>query len=132
MITNPKFAVVHVADQQRALEFFSGPLGFEVRTDAPYGEGARWLEVCPPGAQTYLVLAAADAELAELIRQRRGPMSAVWFEADDVDATCAELAARGVVFPVEPQPAPWDPGGATRWAQFADPDGNLYGVSSGP
>ena len=59
-------------------------------------------------------------------------MSAVWFEADDVDATCAELAARGVAFPVEPQPAPWDPGGATRWAQFADPDGNLYGVSSGP
>lgn len=131
MITNPKFAVLHVADQQRALDFCTGTLGFEVQTDAPYGDGARWIEVRPPGAQTYLVLAAADPELAEQIRQRRGPMSTVWFDADDLDATFAELSAKGVRFPVQPQAAPWDPGGTTRWAQFADPEGNLYGVSAG-
>ncbi|MCX2732799.1 VOC family protein [Saccharopolyspora sp. NFXS83] len=130
MITQPKFAVLYVVDQARLLEFFSGTLGFEVLTDAPYGEGARWVEVRPPGARTYLVLAAEDAELAEQIRLRRGPMSTVWFDSDDLDATFAELSAKGVSFPVEPQAAPWDPGGSTRWAQFADPEGNLYGISA--
>ena len=130
MITQPKFAVLHVADQERALEFFAETLGFEVLTDAPYGDGDRWLEVRPPGARTYLVLAAGDPELAARIREQRGPMSTVWFDSDDLDATFAELSAKGVPFPVEPQAAPWGLGGTTRWAQFADPEGNLYGVSA--
>ncbi|WP_243788802.1 VOC family protein [Saccharopolyspora gloriosae] len=130
MITQPKFAVLYVADQDRALKFFSGTLGFEVLTDAPYGDGDRWLEVRPPGARTYLVLAAEDPQLAEQIRLRRGAMSTVWFDSDDLDATFADLSAKGVSFPVEPQAAPWDPGGSTRWAQFADPEGNLYGISA--
>ena len=130
MITQPRFAVLHVADQDRTLEFFSGVLGFEVLTDAPYGDGARWLEVRPPGASTYLVLAAGEPELAERVRAQRGPMSTVWFDCEDLDATFAELRAKGVSFPVEPQAAPWDPGGTTRWAQFADPEGTLYGLTA--
>lgn len=129
MITHPRFVVLYFTDQQRALDFFTGALGFEVRTDAPFGEGKRWLEVQRAGAQTYLVLAAADPELRGIVRERSGPMSAVWFECDDLDATHRDLAGRGVEFPVEPQLAPWDPSGSTRWAQFADPEGNLYGVS---
>src|SRR3954466_3239231 len=42
--------MVPVTDQDRALEFYVGTLGFEKRTDTPYGEGARWGEVAPPGA----------------------------------------------------------------------------------
>lgn len=129
MITHPRFAVLYFTDQQRALDFFTGPLGFEVRTDAPYGEGHRWLEVQRAGAQTYLVLAEADPELRRTVRERSGPMSSVWFDCDDLDATHRELAGSGVEFPVEPQLAPWDPSGSTRWAQFADPEGNLYGLS---
>ena len=37
--------MVPVADQDRALEFYLGKLGFETRTDVPFGEGERWVEV---------------------------------------------------------------------------------------
>jgi len=127
MITHPRFAVLYFTDQQRALDFFTGPLGFELRTDAPYGEGRRWVEVARPDAQTYLVLAAADPQLRAIVRERAGSMSPVWFDCDDLDATHRDLVAAGVEFPVEPQAAPWDAN--TRWAQFADPEGNLYGLS---
>lgn len=129
MITNARFAVQYVSDQQDAVEFFTTTLGFELQADAPYGEGSRWIEVRPPGAETYLVLAAADPDVRRVIRERLGPMASVWFDCDDLDATFAALRGRGVPFPVEPQAAPWDPTGDTRWAQFADPDGNLYGLS---
>lgn len=129
MITNARFAVQYVSDQEEAVGFFTEMLGFELQTDAPYGDGGRWIEVRPPGAETYLVLAAGDPEVSRVVRDRLGSMAGVWFDCDDLDGTFSELAARGVEFPVEPQRAPWDPTGETRWAQFADPDGNLYGLS---
>jgi len=48
--------VVPVADQDRALAFYRDVLGFEVRIDAPFAEGRRWIEVAPPGAQTSVAL----------------------------------------------------------------------------
>lgn len=129
MLTHPRFVALYVSDQQQALDFFTTKLGFELQTDAPYGEDSRWIEVRQPGAQTYLVLAKADPEVRSVTRDRMGSMSPVWFDCDDLDATFANLVGKGVEFPVEPQTAPWDPSGNTRWAQFADPDGNVYGLS---
>ncbi|MQA27688.1 MAG: glyoxalase, partial [Micromonosporaceae bacterium] len=48
MITNPRFAVLYVDDQQRALEFWTEKVGCTVVTDAPYGENDRWIEVAFP------------------------------------------------------------------------------------
>lgn len=47
-----------VADQDAALAFYTGKLGFEVRSDSRYGEHdeMRWLEVAPPGSTTRLAL----------------------------------------------------------------------------
>lgn len=129
MITNPRFAVQYVSDQDDAVRFFTETLGFELQTDAPYGDGNRWIEVRPPGAETYVVLALADPEVRRVVRDRLGSMASVWFDCEDLDGTFRELAAKGVGFPVEPQTAPWDATGQSRWAQFADPDGNLYGLS---
>lgn len=50
------------------------------------------------------------------------------FGVDDVDATCAELAARGVVLAV----APAATGGGGRTAVVTDPDGNWLRLTSGP
>ena len=46
--------VVPVADQQRAIEFYTEKLGFEKRVDVPFGpeEGYRWVEVGPADAVT--------------------------------------------------------------------------------
>jgi catechol 2,3-dioxygenase-like lactoylglutathione lyase family enzyme len=43
---------VPVGDQERAKAFYTDVLGFELRTDAPFGEGQHWIELAPPGADT--------------------------------------------------------------------------------
>src|SRR5205814_7630791 len=48
--------IIPVSDQDKALEFYTGTLGFEVRADIAFGEGDRWLEVGPPGAGAALAL----------------------------------------------------------------------------
>jgi catechol 2,3-dioxygenase-like lactoylglutathione lyase family enzyme len=47
---------VPVADQDRALEFYLGKLGFEKRGDFSYGDGSRWVEVAPPGSAIAIAL----------------------------------------------------------------------------
>jgi predicted enzyme related to lactoylglutathione lyase len=122
MITQAKFVSINVSDQQQALEFYSDTLGFEVRTDAPYGEemggdpGGRWIEVAPKGAQTGIVLQRADAELI-------GGFAPVVLDSDDILATVEELKAKGVEISQEPAEMPWG-----WWAQFTDPDGNEFGL----
>ena len=49
---------VPVTDQDRALEFYVGRLGFEKRRDLPFGPG-RWIEVAPPGSTTTIALVPA-------------------------------------------------------------------------
>lgn len=125
MIAGARFTTLYVRDQQQALDFWTKKVGFELLTDAPYdNEGtARWIEVKAPKSDVYFVLHQASGEHEALV----GKMSHVWFSCDDLDATYNDLTSKGVEFPEPPQDAPWNPG--ERWAQFNDPDGNLYGVS---
>ena len=44
------------ADQDRAIAFYES-LGFEKRTDIPFGGQYRWVEVYPPGGTTGIALA---------------------------------------------------------------------------
>ncbi|MEU8194625.1 VOC family protein [Microbispora amethystogenes] len=127
MIVSPRLAVLYVSDQSRTLEFLTGTLGFELAADVPQGEGRRWVEVRPPGAQTCVALAAVEPEILEALEARAGRMTHGWFDCDDVDATCRDLRARGVEIVVAPQATPWREGG--RWAQIRGHDGNLYGLT---
>jgi len=36
--------IVTVANQDKAIDFYVGKLGFEKRADTPYGHGDRWVE----------------------------------------------------------------------------------------
>ena len=47
---------VPVSDQERAIEFYVDTLGFEKRADVPFGEGYRWVEVAPAGADTTIAI----------------------------------------------------------------------------
>lgn len=127
MIICPRLAVLYVSDQSRTLEFLTGTLGFELTADIPYGDGRRWIEVRPPGAQTHVALAAVEPDVLEVLRARAGRMTHGWFDCDDLDATCADLRARGVEITAEPQAASWREG--SRWAQIRGHDGNLYGLT---
>jgi lactoylglutathione lyase len=57
-VTNIGVAMFTVADQDTALAFYTGKMGFEVRGDARFGENGehRWLEVAPPGSTARLAL----------------------------------------------------------------------------
>jgi catechol 2,3-dioxygenase-like lactoylglutathione lyase family enzyme len=82
--------MIPVSDQDRALEFYTGKLGLQKRSDTPFGNGERWIEVAPRGAATTLAL----------VRPREGDSvgveTRVAFSTEDVDADHADLRARGV------------------------------------
>jgi catechol 2,3-dioxygenase-like lactoylglutathione lyase family enzyme len=127
MIVNPRLAVLYVSDQRRTLEFLTGTLGFDVVADTPYGDGRRWVEVRPPGAQTCVAIAAVEPAVLETLQERAGRMTHGWFDCDDLDVTCDELRKQDVEVIVEPQATPWREGG--RWAQIRGHDGHVYGLT---
>ena len=45
MITHVKYVSVPVRDQQRALEFYTQKLGFQILTDQPFDERQRLIEL---------------------------------------------------------------------------------------
>jgi len=55
-ITRVDTVALPVTDQDRAVQFYVGQLGFEKRRDVPFGPGIRWVEVAPPGAVTTIAL----------------------------------------------------------------------------
>src|SRR5438270_10964366 len=82
--------IVPVSDQDRAVDFYVDTLGFEKRTDVPFGNGDRWVEVAPPGASTTLALTPPrEGESA-------GIPTRVALSSSDIDGDHANLKARGV------------------------------------
>jgi catechol 2,3-dioxygenase-like lactoylglutathione lyase family enzyme len=83
--------VVTVADTDRALDFYSGTLGFEKVVDVPMGEGMRWVEVSVSGAETTIALAppppGKDAGNAE---------TGIILDTSDVDGAHAALKEASV------------------------------------
>jgi catechol 2,3-dioxygenase-like lactoylglutathione lyase family enzyme len=58
-VTRVHAVAVPVSYQERALAFYTGVLGFEIRRDATFGAGQRWIEMAPPGAETTVALPPA-------------------------------------------------------------------------
>ena len=109
---------VPVSDQQRALDFYGGVLGFEIRMDSPF-PGGRWIEVAAPGATTTIALAAAQDATAT------GVDTGIRFSTADATADHATLAGAGVDVDAEVLRYP----GVPPMFSFRDPDGNtLYVV----
>ena len=75
---------IPVTDQDRALAFYEA-LGFETRLDVPMGEGARWIEVAPPGAAVSLALEPAQPE------RPAGVETGIRLTTGDADAANAAL-----------------------------------------
>lgn len=110
---------IPVGDQDRALEFYSKKLGWTVTTDAPFGEGQRWIEVEIPGAETRVVLFAADDH-----KDRIGSFSDIMFESPNLAETYRELQERDVEVTQPPKKEFWG-----SFLMFKDPDGNTFLVS---
>jgi lactoylglutathione lyase len=104
-----------VDDQDRAKEFWTKTMGFELIQDNPYrmsdeGPAQRWIEVMPPDKSVILFLEA---------RGRDGPstagtMSSLLFHCDDIKRTHKELTERGVEFTEAPSEQFWVGGRCSR------------------
>jgi catechol 2,3-dioxygenase-like lactoylglutathione lyase family enzyme len=116
-----------VDDQDHAERFYTEMLGFEVKTDAPYGPDERWLSVVSPedpdGVQ--LVLHLTD-EPARAFRQasREAGRPVLSLTTDDCVGEAERLKAKGVVFVKEPARMAY--GGID--AVFDDTCGNLLNL----
>jgi catechol 2,3-dioxygenase-like lactoylglutathione lyase family enzyme len=88
-ITSVGRVMVPVADQDRAIEFYTGKLHFELRADIPYGDGERWVEVGPPGAETSIALVTPRDAF------QPGTVNNIALATRDIDAVHAELSEAG-------------------------------------
>jgi predicted enzyme related to lactoylglutathione lyase len=120
MIKQIKFVSIPVADQNRALDFYTEKLGFTIITDQPFDEKQRWIELRVPKAETRVVLFTAEGE-----EKRIGSFMNVSFACDDIDKTYEEMKKRGVEFDVPPKKEPWG-----SYAIFKDSEGNSFVVGS--
>jgi catechol 2,3-dioxygenase-like lactoylglutathione lyase family enzyme len=109
--------VIPVADVDRAIEFYVESLGFEKRTDIPFGGQYRWVEVAPGDAETTIALAPPPADRPETGNRQTG----IGLQTDDIDAYHAELKAKGVDVDAEVSRM-GDPVPPLFWLR--DPEGN--------
>jgi catechol 2,3-dioxygenase-like lactoylglutathione lyase family enzyme len=108
--------VVPVSDQDRAIEFYVETLGFEKRSDVPFGEGYRWVEVAPAGAETAIAIVPPPPG-----KPTGSVETGIGLNTDDIDASYAELKAAGADVDDEVSRM-GDPVPPLFW--FRDPDGN--------
>jgi lactoylglutathione lyase len=106
MITRVGTVSLFVNDQEKAKDFYTRILGFELKTDVSMGPDARWVAVAPKGAETEVVLYKPDENWAHY-KQVVGQSQALTFEVVDVAGTIAALKAQGVRVVQEPDAQPW-------------------------
>jgi catechol 2,3-dioxygenase-like lactoylglutathione lyase family enzyme len=105
---------IPVSDQDKALEFFVGMLGFEKRLDVRMGESFRWVTVAAPGASTSVALIA---------RPDAGADTGIRFMVPDAEAEHTAMRQRGI-----------EVGELLRWPgvppmfEFNDRDGNKFEI----
>src|SRR6266481_9305678 len=120
MIKQIKFVSIPVQDQKRALGFYTDKLGFTIITDQPFDGKQRWIELRIPKAETRLALFTPPGH-----EERVGTFTGISFHCDDIDATYAELSAKGVPFEGPPKKKTWG-----VFAMFKDSEGNSFVLSS--
>jgi predicted enzyme related to lactoylglutathione lyase len=108
--------IIPVADQDRALAFYTESLGLEKRIDVPFGDGNRWIEVAPAGADTPIAICPPGPNAST-----GGRDTGISLQTDDIDAYHAQLKDRGVDVDAEVSRY-GDPVPPLFWLR--DPEGN--------
>jgi len=83
--------IVPTADQDRALEFYVGKLGLEKRVDIPFGNGYRWVEVGPAGAETTVAIAPPPEG-----KPTGNHETGISLHTEDIDGYHSDLKSSGV------------------------------------
>ena len=108
---------VPVSDQDKALEWYAGTLGFTLVRDMPTPRGGRFIELLPGGGSTSITLELVPSAVGS------GPVG-IRFQTRDAAEAHDGLSALGV-----------DVDEILRWPgvppmfAFRDPDGNSFSVT---
>ena len=119
---------VFVDDQSKALDFYTGTLGFTKKSDVPVGEYS-WLTVVAPddpeGVQ--LLLEPDQHPAARAVKEALVADGIPWtsFAVTDLAAEYERLCSRGVVFTQEPADM-----GSALTAVLDDTCGNLIQLAA--
>ena len=118
---NPLIAFIPSKDASRARTFYEQTLGLRFVSD-----------------DSFAIVMDANGTMLRIVRVgdfTPAPFTILGWQVDDIDATVAEMTAKGVTFSIYPflQQAAngvWTaPGGAAKVAWFLDPDGNTLSIS---
>jgi len=112
--------VIAVSDQDRAIEFYVEKLGFQKRTDVPFGNRYRWVEVALGDEVTTIALAPPPEG-----KPTGNVETGISLQTDDIDAYHAQLKAQGVDVDAEVSRM-GDPVPPMFWLR--DPEGNTLMV----
>jgi catechol 2,3-dioxygenase-like lactoylglutathione lyase family enzyme len=110
---------VPTPDQDKAIDFYQS-LGFEKRTDTPFGGDYRWVEVFPPQGATGIALAPPRPGSAVTPVE-----TGITLTTSDIDGTHAAMKSRGVDVDAEVSRM-GDPVPPMFW--FRDPTGHTLMV----
>jgi len=101
------------------LRAFASPVRYEDADSAVFRFGGTLVNLLAVTAAPELLAPAAPGGAGA------GPRAVYTLAVDDVDATCATLAARGVALLNGPMDRPW----GVRTASFQDPAGNVWEIA---
>jgi predicted enzyme related to lactoylglutathione lyase len=118
-VSTISLVIIPSTDQDRAIDFYVNSLGFEKRTDVPFGNDYRWVEVYPPEGTTGIALAPPRPQDPTAVQ------TGITLTTSDIDATFANFKERGVDTDEEVSRM-GDPVPPMFW--FRDPDGNTLMV----
>lgn len=114
---------VPTTDQDGAIAFYES-IGFEKRTDIPFGGSYRWVEVYLPEGNTGIALAPPPPGQSVEPAQ-----TGITLVTDDIETTHAEMTSRGVDVDAEISRM-GDPVPPMFW--FRDPSGHSLMVVESP
>jgi catechol 2,3-dioxygenase-like lactoylglutathione lyase family enzyme len=123
--------VVPVSDVDRAKQFYSEQVGFNVDVDQKIGENFRVVQLTPPGSACSVTIGVGLADMPP------GSVKGLQLVVADIEAARAELVSRGVeVSPIQhfdDGVQKEGPGGDwNSFIFFSDPDGNGWAVQQRP
>jgi catechol 2,3-dioxygenase-like lactoylglutathione lyase family enzyme len=121
LINKVATVIVPTADQDKAVDFYVGKLGFEKRVDVPFEGGSmRWIEVGIGDESTTIAIAPPPPGYQTGNRE-----TGISLQTDDIDALHAQLRDAGVDVDAEVQRM-GDPVPPMFWLR--DPEGNTLMV----
>jgi catechol 2,3-dioxygenase-like lactoylglutathione lyase family enzyme len=125
-----KLCSIMVDDQDKALAFYTGVLGFQKQKDIPVAGPYRWLTVAAAGRDDIELSLEPNANPAGKTFQKalfEQGIPATAFEVSDLDAEYARLKALDVAFTKAPTQA-----GPIKMAVLSDTCGNLIQLYQPP